>query len=91
VQIDEVGEALARLDIHGTDRIAVALPDGPEMAAAFLSISAFAAFAPLNPAYTSEEFEFYLTDLRTKILVLSAGVDSPARAGPGSTASEYLG
>ena len=39
------------------------LPNGPEMAAAFVAIAAGATTAPLNPAYRAEEFEFYLTDL----------------------------
>ena len=36
--------------------------------------------APLNPAYKAEEFEFYLSDLNAKALVILAGMESPARA-----------
>ena len=35
---------------------------------------------PLNPAYKAEEFEFYLTDLKAKALVVEAGSTSPAVA-----------
>ena len=34
--------------------------------------------APLNPAYKHEEFEFYLSDLEPKILVIEDGQASPA-------------
>jgi acyl-CoA synthetase (AMP-forming)/AMP-acid ligase II len=61
------------------DRVALVLPNGPEMAAAFLTIACGATTAPLNPAYRAEEFEFYLSDLNAKALVIQEGVDSPAR------------
>ncbi len=48
------------------------------MAAAFLSIGSAATAAPLNPGYRADEFEFYLTDLRAKLLVVAEGKDSPA-------------
>ena len=50
------------------------------MASAFVAIAAGAATAPLNPAYKQPEFEFYLSDLGAKALVMAAGDDSPARA-----------
>jgi oxalate---CoA ligase len=61
-------------------RVAIVLPNGPEMAAAFLAIGAGAATAPLNPAYREDEFDFYLSDLEPRALVIAAGMDSPARA-----------
>ena len=62
------------------DRVAIVLPNGPEMASAFVSIAAGAATAPLNPAYREPEFAFYLADLGAKALVMAEGDDSPARA-----------
>jgi acyl-CoA synthetase (AMP-forming)/AMP-acid ligase II len=62
------------------DRVAIVLPNGPEMAAAFLCVGAGATTAPLNPAYRAEEFEFYLTDLKAKALLVQAGDETPARA-----------
>jgi acyl-CoA synthetase (AMP-forming)/AMP-acid ligase II len=47
------------------------------MAAAFLGIAAGATAAPLNPAYRAEEFEFYLTDLRAKLVVVAQDKVSP--------------
>jgi acyl-CoA synthetase (AMP-forming)/AMP-acid ligase II len=71
---------LNELGIGRNDRVAIVLPNGPEMASAFVAIAAGATTAPLNPAYRDEEFEFYLSDLGAKALVLEAGADSPAIA-----------
>jgi acyl-CoA synthetase (AMP-forming)/AMP-acid ligase II len=71
---------LNALGIGREDRVAIVLPNGPEMAAAFVSIAACATTAPLNPGYRADEFEFYLGDLNAKALVLEAGSGSPARA-----------
>ena len=72
--------ALNRIGVGRGDRVAIVLPNGPEMAAAFIAVSAAATTAPLNPAYKAEEFEFYLTDLKAKALVVQQGVETPARA-----------
>jgi acyl-CoA synthetase (AMP-forming)/AMP-acid ligase II len=68
---DTIG-ALNALGIGRNDRVAIVLPNGPEMAAAFVAIGAGATTAPLNPGYRAEEFAFYLTDLNAKALVLDA-------------------
>lgn len=60
------------------DRIAIVLPNGPEMATCFIAVAAGATAAPLNPAYRAEEFEFYLSDLNAKLLIVMRGVDTPA-------------
>ncbi len=71
---------LNRFGIGRNDRVAMVVPNGPEMAAGFVAIACGATTAPLNPAYKAEEFEFYLTDLQAKALVIQQGMDSPARA-----------
>lgn len=76
-------ETVAALNARGIcrrDRVAIVLPNGPEMASAFLAIAAGASTAPLNPAYRAEELAFYLEDLRAKAIVLQRGVETPARA-----------
>ena len=78
-----VTETIARLNALGigrNDRVAIVLPNGPEMATAFVAIAAGATTAPLNPAYRAEEFEFYLTDLGAKALVLDADGNAAAEA-----------
>lgn len=68
------------------DRVAIVLPNGPEMAAAFLCVAAGASTAPLNPGYKGEEFAFYLEDLKPKALIVQKGEATPARG-----AAEALG
>lgn len=72
--------ALNQMGIGRGDRVAIVLPNGPEMAAAFIAIACGATTAPLNPAYRAEEFDFYLSDLNAKALVILDGMESPARA-----------
>ena len=76
----EVGRDLKRFGIGPGDRVAIVLPNGPEMAAAFVSIAQAAVTAPLNPAYREEEFAFYLEDLKAKAIVVEDGYDGPALA-----------
>ena len=71
---------LNELGVGRGDSVAIVLPNGPEMASAFVAIAAGATTAPLNPAYKVDEFEFYLSDLGAKLLVVESGSDSPARA-----------
>ncbi len=75
--VTRVGAEVAGLGIEPSDRVAIVLDNGPEMAAAFLAIAAAATAAPLNPGYRGEDFEFYLTDLGAKLLVTGVA-DSPA-------------
>ncbi len=70
---------LNELGIGRGDRVAIVLPNGPAMAAAFLAVASGATTCPLNPAYKAEEFAFYLDDLGAKALILPAGSDTPAR------------
>ena len=62
------------------DRLALVLPNGPEMAVASLSVIAGAACAPLNPAYQEKEFDFYLSDIKARAVIVQAGMDSPVRS-----------
>ena len=78
--IREVARTLNLLGVGRNDRVAIVLPNGPEMATAFLAVAAGATSAPLNPGYRSSEYEFYLSDLNAKILIVQSGMDSPARA-----------
>lgn len=74
----EVTSTLHGLGIGRRDRVAIVLPNGPEMAAAFVTVAQSATTAPLNPAYREDEYAFYLEDLRAKALIVTADYDGPA-------------
>ncbi|MES2713362.1 MAG: AMP-binding protein, partial [Pseudomonadota bacterium] len=77
-----VADTGAWLNAHGIgrqDRVAIVLPNGSEMATAFLAIAAYATTAPLNPSYRGEEFEFYIADLKARAVVVASGHATPAR------------
>lgn len=69
-QIAAATQQLRRLGLGRRDRVAIVLPNGPEAATAFLAVACSAIAAPLNPAYTREEFEFYLADLHASALLV---------------------
>ena len=69
-QLHRIGAALASAGVGHDDRVAIILPNGPEMAVASLAAAAYATCAPLNPAYGEGELRFYLGDLRPKALIL---------------------
>ena len=76
--VDRTVTSLNGQGIGRNDRVAIVLPNGPDMASAFLAIASGATTAPLNPTYREEEFEFYLSDLGAKALVVEKGSTSPA-------------
>ena len=53
-----VRTVLRAAGVGAKDRVAIVLPNGPEMAAAFISVAQCATTAPLNPAYKEDEFAF---------------------------------
>lgn len=63
-----------------SSRIAIVLPNGPEMAAAFATLCQSVTTAPLNPAYKEEEFRFYLEDLNADALLVASDYEGPAVA-----------
>ncbi len=74
------GETLAHHGVGHGDRVAIVLPNGPEMATAFMAVSAYATTAPLNPAYREDELDFYLKDIKAKAILVMAEETGPAVA-----------
>jgi acyl-CoA synthetase (AMP-forming)/AMP-acid ligase II/acyl carrier protein len=75
VLVEQVASTAARIrgcGIGADGRVAVVLPDGPELAVAFLGISAAAGCAPLNPGSTVTELRFVLDDLDADAVVVPA-------------------
>src|SRR5919197_1252781 len=77
--LDATRRDLNALEIGRNDRVALALPNSPELAAAFVSVAACATAAPLSPGLTADEFKFNLVDLPAKALLVQDGLPSPAR------------
>ena len=80
IHAEQAAKTLNTLGIGRNDRVAMVTPNGPEMASAFLAVSSAATFAPLNPSCRTNEFDFYLTDLGAKALIVQSSADSPAIA-----------
>ena len=77
--VESTGRTLRRMGVGRGDRVAVILPNGPEMAVAILSLAASATCVPMNPAYGAEELDRYFAALALRALLTQAGIDSPAR------------
>ncbi len=80
---DTVGRLAGQLRSAGVgrnDRVAIVLPNGPEMAITFLAAASCATAAPLTPKYREDEFRFYLDDLGAKVLITRPGDADAAHA-----------
>ena len=73
-----VANALHDCNIGRGDRVAIVMPNGPEMATAFITVMQTAVTAPLNPSYRQDEYEFYLQDLGAKAIILPHDYTGPA-------------
>jgi oxalate---CoA ligase len=72
-QVESLARRLAGLGVRHGDRVALSLPNGPDVVLLLLAITALgAAAAPLNPAYTEAEFVFYLADIGPRLLLIPA-------------------
>ena len=79
-QVDSLTGQLNQFGLGRRDRIAMALPNGLEVIASFLAASTVGTAAPLNPAYTRDEFKFYLEDTGARALIVPTGDGEEARA-----------
>ncbi len=76
----ETLRALRSAGVGRNDRVAVVLPDGPNAAAAIVSVAAASVCVPLNPGFTADEWQRYFTETRIAALLTSPDTDSPSRA-----------
>ena len=81
-RVEALARRLASLGVRRGDRVALALPNGPDIVLLLLAITALgAAAAPLNPAYTETEFGFYLDDIVPRLMLIpSSGVAAASAA-----------
>src|SRR5437764_15395909 len=69
--------ALNPLGVGRGDRVAIVLPQGPDLAVTFLAVAAGAAAAPPNPGHVVKEVLSSPERLPARALVLSSRSDSP--------------
>lgn len=67
--VDRLAGQLRAAGIGAGDRLAIVLPNGPEMALVFLAAAVAGCAAPLNPSYREDELRFYFADLGASALV----------------------
>ena len=78
-QVGMLACQLRSMGIQQSDRVGIVQPNGVEAIISFLAVTIAGTAAPLNPAYTSDEFEFYLKDTNAKGLITSDDVGADAR------------
>ena len=86
---EEVERVTGRLAAAGASpgtTVSIILPNGLEFVVVFLAVARCGAVAaPLNPAYTVDEFKFFMEDASSGLAILPAGDH------PGREAAEQLG
>lgn len=68
--VQQVADVLAELGIARSDRVAIVLPQGPAAIVATLGTTLAATAAPLNPAFTRDEFQFFYDDVAARAVIL---------------------
>lgn len=79
--IRKTAGVLRSMGIGRRDRVAVVLPNGPELPVAILAVATSATCAPINPAYQSDDVDKYFSNLQPTALITLNATDSPARRG----------
>ena len=73
-EIERVAELLAGAGVQPGKAVSIALANGLEFMVVFLAVArAGAIAAPLNPAYTADEFKFYMEDAEAQLVILPEG------------------
>jgi acyl-CoA synthetase (AMP-forming)/AMP-acid ligase II len=82
--VHRLARLLAGLGVQRGQRVAIVMPNGPEIVELLLAVAALGATAaPMNPGYTQAEYAFYLSDLDPGLLLTQAGRGADARAAAG--------
>jgi acyl-CoA synthetase (AMP-forming)/AMP-acid ligase II len=67
-------ERLASFGINAGSAVSIALPNNLEFIVSFLGVAAQRSIAaPLNPAYKQSEFEFYIDDIKSALVIVPRG------------------
>ena len=78
-QITAFGAGLRSNGLTCSARVAVMLPDGPELAVSIVAVACHAAAVPLNPRLTETELDDLFATLRIDAVVVSDRIDRPVR------------
>jgi acyl-CoA synthetase (AMP-forming)/AMP-acid ligase II len=79
--VQSLQRSLLASGLRPGDRVALSFPNGLEVVSTFLAVTlSRATAAPLNPAYTKEEVQFYLNDMKCSAILLPEGGAPVARA-----------
>ena len=85
-EIDRLADILAANGVKPGIPVSIVLINGYEFVATFLAVArAGAVAAPLNPAYTTDEFTFFMEDAGARVAILPNG------AHPAREAAAHLG
>ena len=79
VHCKKIGRQLASQGLINKSRVAIVMPNGPEMATAFLAVASHMSAAPLNPSYKESEYEFYLEDLKPALVIVTENSENPVK------------
>jgi acyl-CoA synthetase (AMP-forming)/AMP-acid ligase II len=73
-QIERVAELLAGAGVQRGKAVSIVLPNGLDFVVTFLAVArAGAIAAPLNSAYTKDEFKFYMEDADSQLAIVPPG------------------
>ena len=73
-EIERVAELLAGAGVQPGRAVSIVLPNSLEFMVVFLAVArAGAIAAPLNSAYTTDEFHFYMEDAEAQLVILPEG------------------
>ena len=78
-QLRRTIEKLHWAGIGRGDRVAIVLPNGPELATALLAVSSCAVSAPLNPGYTANELDYFVSQLNASAMMVVSDAIGAAR------------
>ena len=79
--VGEMAGVLRAAGVTRGDRVVLVVPDGPVLLQTLLAVVTLgAAAAPLNPAYTHDEYVFFMEDLSPRLALLAPGEATAARA-----------
>lgn len=82
--VEDLAGQLSAAGVSRGDRVVLVLADGPEYVQTLLAVTFIgAAAAPLNPAYTVDEFTFYIDDIAPAMVIAGAGEAAAAREAAG--------